>query len=60
MPEKQGRVRENKNIFKVGLKSATKIVEIGSQIKISMPKNDLDLGLIVPREVTIFLGKIKF
>ena len=38
IPEKQGRVRGNKNIFKVGLKSATKIVEIGLQIKIQCPK----------------------
>ena len=38
IPEKQGRVRGNKKISKVGLKSATKIVEIGSQIKIQCPK----------------------
>ena len=38
IPEKQGRVRGNKNIFKVGLKSVTKIVEIGSQIKFQCPK----------------------
>ena len=61
IPEKQGRVRGNKNIFKVNWpKKCHKNCGNRFTNKNSMPKNDLDLGLIVPREVTIFLGKINF
>ena len=46
------------------VKSVTKIVEIGSQIKIQCPKIiwtwAFSVVKIVPREVTIFLGKINF
>ena len=50
--------------FKKVVKSATKIVEIVSQIKIQCPKIiwtwAFSVVRIVPREVTIFLGIINF